>query len=172
MNKKSSLNFKVIGFWFAMLAITALFIGLFINNLIQVRVFNNMDDIDRAGLLLVDDEIVKQEGTYYVYIYSEKSELNVVKKQELEPSVLNYFTYVALENAETPIYGYCVDEFGLGYKYGSVYKYLQTLHSDIKANNVPMLVKVKNGSISNVYYDMNKIQSELQSAMHTHDHDH
>ena len=170
MNKKSSLNIKVIGFWFAMLAITALFLGLFINNLVQVRTFNSIDDIDRAGLSLVDDEIIKQEGTYYVYIYSEKSELNVVKRQELEPSVFNYFTYVSLEDAETSIYGYNVDDFALGYQYGSVYKYLQTLHSDIKANNVPMLIKVKDGSISNVYYDMNKIQSELQSAMHKHDH--
>lgn len=165
MNKKSSLNFKVISFWFAMIAITAVFIGLFINNLIQVRVFNSISDIERAGLLLVDDEITKQEGTYYVYIYSEKSELNVIKKQELEPSILNYFTYVSLENGDTPIYGYCIDEFGLGYQYGSVYKYLGTLHSDIKANNVPMLVKVKNGSISNVYTTENKIQSELQTAM-------
>ena len=165
MNKQKQLNFKVILFWIGMVAVTLVFIGLFINNLIKVRVFDSISDIERAGLMLENEEIIQQEGTYYVYIYSEKSELNIAKKQELEPSILSYFTYVSLEGSDTPIYGYNVDDFSLGYQYGSVYKYLATLDDDIKASNAPMLIKVKNGSVSNVYTTLNKIQGELQSAM-------
>ena len=40
-----------------------------------------MDDIERADLLLVNDEITKQSGTYYVYIYSLESEKNLEEFQ-------------------------------------------------------------------------------------------
>jgi hypothetical protein len=165
MNKKSSLNFKVVAFWFAIAAITAIFLFVFITNLLKVRVFNSMDDIERADLLLVNDEITKQSGTYYVYIYSLESEKNLEKRQELEPSILNYFTWVSLNNGKYKIYGYNVDDYSMDYISGTVYKYLGTLNPNIKANDAPMLVKVVNGSISTVYTTINKIESELQSQM-------
>ena len=170
MNKKRNLIFKVLTFWFGIIAITALFLAVFINNLVKVRVFDSISDIDRAGLLLEGDEVTKQEGTYYVYVYSLKeSQHDLSKLQELEPAILNYFTYVSLENDETPIYGYCVDDFNLGYQYDSAFGYLQTLHKDITFRNAPLLIKVSNGSVSNVYTTQNKIESELQTAM-KHDH--
>ena len=174
MKKKTSLNFKIITFWVGIIAVTAIFLALFINNRVKVRVFDSMSDIDRAGLLLEGDEVTKQEGTYYVYIYSLKeSQHDLNKLQELEPAILNYFTFVSLECDETPIYGYCVDDFSLGYQYESVYGYLQTLNKEINFRNAPLLIKVSNGSVSSVYTTQNKIESELQSAMnHNHDHDH
>ena len=167
------LDYKVIIFWIAILAVTILFGILFAMRIHDTRTFDSYEDIARAKLNLVYD-ISSEEGQYYVYVYSAKEDstgklvdstkTDFVKANEVLPTVFNYFNYVR-RNQRTQegssgfyrIYGYNVKN--------SKDDVLESL--GLKLDQLPALVRVDNtgSSDSGIYTKASDIQKQLSSLM-------
>ena len=164
------LDYKVVIFWIAVLAVTIFFGILFAMRIPDTRTFDSYKDIENANLNLVYD-ITSEEGVYYVYVYSAKKDSNgdlvdstktdFVKANEVLPTVFNYFNYVrrnerALEGTAGfyKIYGY------------NVRNSKDSVLTDIglKLEQLPALVRV-NGGVEEVITKTNEIQKELANLM-------
>ncbi len=164
---KKEIRFKVVAFWSAIIIVTMVFLVLFGIKIFTVTEFKSTEDIDRAKLS-VTEVTTKNDGTYYVYIYSSKSTSNLEKKVEVEASVFNYFSYTQNNKNDSSvikIYGFDTEDYVKLEYNTTVFNYLTSLDPDLTSNNLPALVKVTAGSISESYITINTIQKELQSAM-------
>ncbi len=161
---------KVLIFWGLILLITLLFAVLFIIRIFDTRLFESYDDINDAKLNLVVD-ISTEEGEYFVYVYSAKKDDNgklvdtassdVSKAADVLPTVLNYFNYVRRnqrqygdEEGFCKIYGYNV-------KNNASDKVISSDVLDVKLSQLPVLVKVSGGGITNKYVSANDIEKAL-----------
>lgn len=167
MEKSNKL--KVIIFWSAILAITILFVSLIIVRVCQVRTFDEISDIKKAKLLLNGTNITeKEDELYYVFIYTSGEQNDVMKNEEIQPIVLGYFTYVNQKQKSegiTKIYGYDIAGFTKTLEYQNVGEYLTSLHTNIKITDCPILIKVTNGSVSNVYSTITAIEEAINGEM-------
>ena len=157
MNEKH-LSFKVLLFYIAFALITIIFSIVFCIRIFKVTTFDDLNDVKRAHLMINGPVTTKSEDTYYVYIYSSKAHDTNYAYQEVEPTVLTYFTYVK-------IYAYDADTFSETNQFKTVNEYLQSLNDSLKTSELPALVKVSNGSVASTYIGINKIVSELQNNM-------
>ena len=167
------LDYKVIIFWIAILAVTILFGVLFAMRIHDTRTFDSYDDLAKAKLNLVYD-INSEEGQYYVYVYSAKEDAkgnlvdstktDFVKANEVLPTVFNYFNYVrrnerAMEGTSGfyKIYGYNVKN--------SKDDVLVTL--GLKLDQLPALVKIDNtgSGDTGTYTKAGDIQKQLANLM-------
>ncbi len=161
---------KVLIFWGLILLITLLFAVLFIIRILDTRLYESYDDINDAKLNLVVD-IATEEGDYFVYVYSAKKDDNgklvdtassdVSKAADILPTVLNYFNYVRRnqrqhgnEEGFCKIYGYNV-------KNNSSDNVISADVLDVKLSQLPVLVKVSSGGITNKYVSANDIEKAL-----------
>ncbi len=166
MNEKH-LSFKVLLFYIAFALITIIFAIVFCIRIFKVTTFDDLNDVKRAHLMINGPVTTKSEDTYYVYIYSSKAHDTNYAYQEVEPTVLTYFTYVAKngKNDTVKIYAYDADTFSETNQFKTVNEYLQSLNDSLKTSELPALVKVSNGSVASTYIGINKIVSELQNNM-------
>ena len=166
---------KVLIFWSLILVITFIFVVLFIIRVIDTRLFESYDDIEKAKLNLVVD-ITSEEGEYFVYVYSAKKDDNgklidtassdVNKAVDVLPTVLNYFNYVRRnergkknDSDLQKIYGYNV-------KNNAKDSNLDADHLDVKLSQLPMLVKIKGGNgVVDKYITANDIEKTLNEIM-------
>lgn len=169
--KKNRIDLKVAVFWALILAVTILFAVLFAMRIHDTRIFDSYDDLKSAKLNLTHD-ITTEEGQYYVYVYQAKensagklvdsSKTDIVKANEVLPTVFNYFNYVrrnerALEGTEGffKIYGYNVRN--------AKDDVLEQL--GVELEQLPVLVKVVNGTPDDTIIKANDIQKELAALM-------
>lgn len=167
--QKNRLDFKVTIFWIAILAVTVLFAILFAMRIHDTRIFDSYDDLAQAKLNLVYD-IYSEEGEYFVYVYSAKkdgsgnlvdtSKTDFVKANEVLPTVFNYFNYVRRNERALgdqagfcKIYGYNVKNSKDGVLTGL----------GLKLEQLPALVRVANGTPTEILTKAGEIQKALDS---------
>ena len=166
---------KVLIFWSLILAITFLFVVLFIIRIVDTRLFESYEDIDKAKLTLVAD-MTSQEGEYFVYVYSARKDENgklvdtassdVNKAADVLPTVLNYFNYVRRnqrsekDNSDfMKIYAYNVKGNSNDYN-------LDEDHLNVKLSDLPVLVKMSGGNgVVDTYTKANDIEKALSEKM-------
>lgn len=167
-------SYKVYGFWGIIALLTLVFIGFVIVKFVESRNIQTMNDISN----LSEQQIFEQQGTYYVYIYSKvgitdsKSELD--RADELEETIISYLTYAKRNKEASKLYGMIVDSGSDTYgNYGSLVTGSQTTQvvnvtsfRNLKINreDVPMLIKISDGRITNQYLKETEIREELQKA--------
>ena len=173
-NELHQRNYKVIIFWALILAITALFAVLFVVRVLNKRMIDSYEDINREHLSLTID-ITTEEGMYYVYMYSAKKDdkgklvntakTDISKANDVFPTVLNYFNYVKRKSVKMngnsnlyKIYGYNVNN-----KENDSNLDL----ANVKLSQLPVLVLVdgSRGTVDEVYKEANNIQEELSKIM-------
>ena len=169
--KNNRIDLKVAVFWALILAVTILFAVLFAMRIHDTRIFDSYDDLKSAKLNLTYD-ISSEEGDYYVYIYQAKensagklvdsSKTDIIKANEVLPTVFNYFNYVRRNERSSDgvtgfyrIYGYNVKN--------SKDNVLQEL--GLELSQLPVLVKVNDGEVSSPIIKANDIQKELTASM-------
>ncbi|HHW99828.1 MAG TPA: hypothetical protein GX740_00795 [Acholeplasmataceae bacterium] len=172
---KNKLSYKVIGFWSVIALLTLLFIGFVIAKFIETRNIQTMEDMSN----LREQQIFEQQGTYYVYVYSkfgiEGHEQILDKAAELEETIVNYLTYAKRNKEASKLYGMIVDSGSDNYgNYGALVFGTQstnvrnvTSFSNFKVHvdDLPMLVKISNGRVTDQYLTESAIKEELQKAM-------
>lgn len=178
----NNFNAKVAIFWGLILAITIIFAVLFAVRIYDTRTFDSYEDLEKADLNLVYD-ITSKDGYYYVYMYHTKEDENgklvdssktdIIKANEVLPSVFNYFNYVrrhqkmyANDASFYKIYGYNVRGANDD----------NLIELGLKLSDLPVLVKV-DGNTNKIedspFKTVSAIQKELTNAMnHSHDDDH
>jgi len=171
VSNKSSVNYKVVLFWTLIITVTILFAFLFAMRIHDTKIFDSYQDI-KSGRLNLTYDISSEEGDYYVYIYQAKensagklvdsSKTDIIKANEVLPTVFNYFNYVRRNERSSDgvtgfyrIYGYNVKN--------SKDKVLQEL--GLELSQLPVLVKVNDGEVSSPILKANDIQKELTGSM-------
>lgn len=172
---RKKLNYKVISFWSVIGLLSLLFIGFIIVKFVESINIQTMDDMTN----LREQQIFEQSGTYYVYVYSkfgiEGHEQILEKKDELTPTIENYLTY-AKRNKQAPrIFGMIVDSGSDNYgNYGALLFGTQTTNVrnvtsfknfKVHVDDLPMLVKISGGRVTEQYITVNDIKAELDRAM-------
>jgi len=131
----------------------------------------NFDDLQN----LRENQILEQEGSYYVYIYSkvgvteEKAELE--KAADLEELIITYMTYAKRNSQAKRIYGMIVDSTAGNYGNHSILfegsektnVVNKTRFSDmsVNKNDVPILILIENGRVAKQYVTEKDIREEL-----------
>ncbi|MFA6627282.1 MAG: hypothetical protein WCQ80_02245 [Bacilli bacterium] len=165
---------KIITFWSLIGLATLAFMTVLVVLFIETRPYESYNDIRNDNLTLIRDQMFDQEGyTYFVYVYDSKTtnELSAEKALELEPVVLNYFNFVKQNSRKSgvvKIYGFDVNDF----ENRSCVKDTNSTTGvsdfdgfSVKANSIPVLLEIVNGSVEYVHSTISQIQEELQSAM-------
>ena len=166
--KEKHFSFKVLSFYIAFALITIIFLVVFGMRIFKVSTFNDLNDVKRAGLMINGQITTKKEDSYYVYIYSSKAHNSNYAYAEVEPTIFTYFTYVSKNGGSaTRIYAYDVDTFTQNESFANVNEYLESLSTNLKTSELPALVLVSSGGVSNTFTTINKINSELQNIMTT-----
>lgn len=166
-------NYKVIIFWALIFAITVLFAVLFVVKILNTRIIDSYEDINREKLTLTID-ITTEEGSYFVYVYSVKKDdsgklintakTDISKANDVFPTVLNYFNYVKRNGKKLGkdgierIYGYNVNNRESD-------KNLEKI--GVKLSELPVLVEVDGDSdnIVETIKSVSQIQKTLTDIM-------
>ena len=165
---KKQIRLKVVFFWGAIGLISVIFLVLFGIMIFSITTFDDMDDVRKAKLEISEIIIDNDDQPYYVYIYSGESKKNLEKRQEVEPSVLSYFTFVRKNKGDEnvlKIYAFNTDNYTGTVDMRTVNSYFETMSDEMSMSDVPFLIKVEGGTILGVYKTINSLQKELQSAM-------
>ena len=174
LTTRNKLSYKVLGFWSVIALLTLVFIGFVIVKYVENRNIQTMNDISN----LSEEAIFQQEGTYYVYVYSKvgipQGENELERAEELEETIVSYLTYAKRNKDATKLYGMIVDSGSDTYgNYGSLVFGAQTtqtvnvtsfMNLKINSKDVPMLMKISGGRITNQYLKESDIREELQKA--------
>jgi hypothetical protein len=170
---KKKPSYKVLMFWSIIGLLTLIFIGFVIFRFIDSRKVS-IEDYNLIGA-----DILEQEGTYYVYVYSRfgvanDKEAETSKKNELQELIEKYLKYTEKNSNASKIYGMVVDS-GI---YGNAERLIDgdslttTLEGKsqfrdllIHVDDVPLLMKIQNGTVKRAFITQNDISKELQSAM-------
>ncbi|MFA6843049.1 MAG: hypothetical protein WCR33_01485 [Bacilli bacterium] len=170
--KKKSLTLKVVIFWSAIIVLTAGFIVTLCLQISTGKSIDSISDIENTDLEIYGD-VLSEEDNYFVYIYSsDDNTVDLTKKQEVEPAVFSYFTYVKQNKRNsdiTPIYAYSTEHFAPTPAYATVSNYLASLDSNLNVNKTPILIEVEDYAVSSVYTTINQIQNALQTEMEAND---
>ncbi len=165
---------KIITFWSLIGLATLAFITVLIILIIETRPYTSYEDIRRDQLTLIKDQMFNQtDTTYYVYVYNSKypSEISAEKAHELEPVVFNYFNFVKQNSRKEgviKIYGFDVNDFENRSCVGdtdSTTGISSFASFSVKANSIPVLLEIVNGTVEYRHATISQIQNELQDAM-------
>ncbi|MFA5543165.1 MAG: hypothetical protein WC008_01845 [Bacilli bacterium] len=173
--KLKNFNLKLISFYTIISLFTVAFIAILVLLFIESRPFEDYDDIKEANLTLAGEELFtnKKANDYFVYIYTtdmDNNKVDTFKAEELKPIIFNYFNFVKLNSRKDgiiPIYGFDVS-----------ISYNRTVVSNSNSNNeiggfdnfkvnetdLPMLVRISNGTVSTRTITSNDIQKSIQTA--------
>lgn len=176
-NVKSSKNLKIklISFWTLIGLFTVAFVAIVVMLFIESRPFEDYDDIKKANLTLVGSEIFdnKKASDYFVYIYTsdlDNNKVDTFKAEELKPIIFNYFNFVKLNSRKSgivPIFGFDVRNYNNRRVVGNTNSSIEEIgFENFKVNeaDLPMLLRVSDGSIQSRYITSNDIQKSLQTV--------
>jgi hypothetical protein len=176
ISKKQKPSHRVVIFWSIIGLLTLIFIVLVI-----VQFFNTRESTLSDNLInLKEEQVLNQEGTYYVYVYSRigvtESKLELEKASDLETLLNKYITYVKKHSNANKIYGMVVDS-GTG-TYGN---YSRLVDGDdartdvegvsefekllIHVDDLPILMKIENKRVVKAFTTESAIREELDRAM-------
>lgn len=161
-------------FWSIIGLLTMVFIGFVIFKFLDSR------KVSLEDYSLIGSDILKQEGTYYVYVYSrfgvaENEEAEMDKKNELQELIDKYLEYTENNSNANKIYGMVVDSRIYGYAeiftdnkdYATNVKQKSKFEDLlINLNDIPLLMKIQNGTVKDAFITQNDIRRELDNAMH------
>ena len=173
MNKENKA--KVLIFWGLILAITFLFVVLFIIRIVNTRLFESYEDIDKAKLNLVVD-MTSEDGEYFVYVYSAKKDENgklvdtpscdVNKAADVLPVVLNYFNFIRRNQKKVETDSDVLKIYGYNVRNNANDSNLDSDHLDLELSDLPALVKITGGSgYTDKYTKANDIEKTLNEIM-------
>lgn len=176
-NNKKSLRLKLIGFWSIMGVATVAFIIVVVLMFIELRPIETYEDIERAKLTLIGDQMfTRTEDSYYVYIYTtneSNTKIDTLKAEELKPIIFNYFNFVQQYSRRDSI----KKIYGLDVNYIMNRTCVSTVNSPssvtsfanftVNEAQLPMLLYMEAGAIYTQKITVNDIQNELQNAMET-----
>lgn len=175
LTTRNKLSYKVLGFWSVIALLTLVFIGFVVVKYVENKNVQTMNDISN----LKGEEVFQQEGTYYVYIYSKvgivvndipRGDNELERAAELEETIVSYLTYAKRNKDATKLYGMIVDVYENS---GSLVVGEQTTQTvnvtsygglKINTKDVPMLIKITGGRITNQFLKESDIREELQKA--------
>ena len=169
---------KLITFWSIISLFTLAFITIVVVMFIESRPFENYDDIKKADLSLVGEELFKnpQANDYYVYIYTSNinnNKIDTIKAEELKPIIFNYFNFVRLHSRKknvVKIFGFDVDNFNNKSVVGKSNSSIESPgfeNFQVNEADLPILLRVTNGAIETRKISTNDIQDSLQKTMDT-----
>ena len=155
---KNKPSYKVIMFWSIIGLLTLIFIGFIIYRFIDSRKVS-LEDYN-----LIGSELLEQEGTYYIYVYSrfgvaDDVEAERDKTDELLVLINTYLNYTEKHSNANKLYGMVVDSGAYGNSDRLVKGDTQTSvigkskFDDllIHKNDVPLLMKVVNGTVQSAF---------------------
>lgn len=176
ISKKQKLSYRAFIFWSLIALLTLTFIVLVIVRFVGSREKTLSDNL----INLRGEEVLSQEGTYYVYVYSRvgvtENKLELEKAADLEKLIDNYITYVKKHSNATKIYGMVIESSGTG-NYGN---YTRLVFGDattdvvgatrfedlwIHAEDLPIVMKIENKRVTKAFLAENEIREELDKAM-------
>lgn len=173
--KLKKFNFKLVSFYTIISLFTVAFIAILVLLFIESRPFEDYDDIKEAKLTLAGEELFnnKKANDYFVYIYTtdvDNNKVDAFKAEELKPIIFNYFNFVKLNSRKEgiiPIYG-----FDVSVSYNRVVVSNANSNNEIggfenfKVNeaDLPMLVRITDGSVRTRTITSNDIQKSIQTA--------
>ncbi|HEY8396188.1 MAG TPA: hypothetical protein VIK96_05360 [Bacilli bacterium] len=176
ISKKTKPSHRVIIFWSIIGLLTLTFIALVI-----VRFINSREATISDSLInLKEEQVLNQEGTYYVYVYSRvgvtEDKLELEKAKDLETLINNYITYVKKHSNANKIYGMVVDS-GTG-TYGNYSRLVfgSSASTDVQgaskfedlwinAEDLPILLKIENKKVTEAFLTESDIREELEQAI-------
>lgn len=175
LSTKQQLSHKVIIFWSMIGLLTLVFIITILTIFFRNSSPSSIDDLTN----LREDHIFRQEGTYYVYVYSkigiteEKAELD--KASDLEELITNYMTYAKRNSQANRLYGMIVDSTAGNYGNHSclfegtaattVLNKTQFDTLQINKADIPILLLIKDGRVTGAYLTEREIRQELELQM-------
>ena len=176
MSRKQKLSFRGLVFWSIIALLTLIFIVLVI-----VRFFSSRETTFSDILInLKEEQVLNQEGSYYVYVYSRvgvtEHKLELEKAEDLELLINNYITYVKKHSNAKRIYGMVVDSTGAGGSFGNRGRLVFNRDTEvvgaskfddlwINAEDLPILFVVEGKKVTRAFLTENEIREELGRAM-------
>lgn len=176
MSRKQKLSFRGLVFWSIIALLTLIFIVLVI-----VRFFSSRETTFSDNLInLKEEQVLNQEGSYYVYVYSRvgvtEHKLELEKAEDLELLINNYITYVKKHSNAKRIYGMVVDSTGAGGSSGNRGRLVFNRDTEvvgaskfddlwINAEDLPILFVVEGKKVTRAFLTENEIREELGRAM-------
>lgn len=148
MEKK--LDFNKILFYGALGVITVLFATL-----ILVFAIGKVRTVDKMKQINYSDLYTQKESTYYVYIYA----TDQARNDWYDDIVVEYANYSRTHSSATKIYAYDFNAQGNS-------RITNELSGSVTlGKEIPGLIKIENGKISEKYLSYTKLNNELTKAM-------
>lgn len=148
MDKK--LDFNKTLFLGAAAVITIIFLTL-----ILVFACGKVKSVEKMKQINYSDLYTQKETEYYVYIYADDQERN----DWYSPIVVEYANYVRTHSSKTKIYAYNFNASGNS-------KITNELSGTIVVGtDIPGLIKIENGKVSEKYLTYTKLNNQLTSEM-------
>ncbi len=175
VRKIKNFKLKLISFWALIGLFTVAFVAIVVVLFVESRPLEDYDDIKKAKLTLVGSEIFnnKQASDYFVYIYTsdlDNSKVDTFKAEELKPIIFNYFNFVKVNSRKdgiVPIFGFDVRNYNNRQVVGSTNSSIELSgfeNFQVKESDLPMLIRVIDGSIQTRNITSNDIQKSLQTV--------
>lgn len=177
ISKINPTSHKTVIFWTIIAAITMFFVGLviyrFVDRQKEVKDLNELTN-------LREQQIFEQGGTYYVYVYSiagvTKDQYELEKAENLKEQLLMYLSYVKRNSDANKMYGMIVDSSAGNYgnhsclvsgsdATTSVNGKSSFSNLRIHENDIPILLKISNGTVESSFLTETAILNELKSAI-------